>query len=336
MLTLAVDCQTEYYINMEKYNSPEEPIDFDKLDDVFDDPYIKETYAKVRSAEAKLNNGENHSNEVFIQTINNLDENWRHMKGQIIITGEITPYAGPNTLKSEDLYVEDEPFMSQGFTIQKQPIVDDNGEFIADSYRVVQQVAHLNPDGTATPALVDHDKVLIKYPDSPELRINRLDFYAPETTADIDVLLLNCEAEEDMVAALKDFRIAQDDVESYDSYLKDANVYINRLIDFDKKLPYIVMWRGAHYEAIDHDSLGVTKNTEQVRALVQPTEIRFLPYNLLNQIHGERNIHSAYLAAQVYSDNSQEDTHEIMIPVENIDGFASLRRSFNAGDTGSL
>ena len=286
--------------------TPQENAFFDRLRMSMEDPYIDRMMQRALEYEAAINETEAGKDE-RAEIVSALDREWIYSGQELVVTGDIWMVT-PERPMPHRVSVVDMKVMSNGFMFDP-----DRLEFDGEMMDGLQRASHAliiptdRTDGMASYAamhLADIRHIEYPYP-SPELRQQRFRYHFEPQADEIDDAYLRAKNDTEMLHMLHDFQFDANmaDPENVQA-LMDGQEYLNRILDLDTRMPYVVTMLGMiavfsseetpktnQTVTVSAQMATVTKPVKRLltvnRVLLQPNDLtvetatgshRFIPY----------------------------------------------------------
>ncbi|MNH50119.1 hypothetical protein D3C73_17260 [compost metagenome] len=285
----------------------------ERLEELVYDPYIDSVNAKADEIEDILNTLE--SSEVERTAFrDSLNRDWRFMNTTLRVTGSILVDEGKITkdIPSYDRYaVEDEPFLSTGFTIIPVAAVMDDEALV--SYKVGYSFSAARRSVT-----MFRDEMISQFPnDSHEAVEKRLLYHhADEALFINDRLQQQDEKDSLRVLGFRDYYVDVDLFEeSAEQFIVDAQRHLFESMNFDEDLPYVIDYMV--------DAPGTEDDLSELRLIVNPRAIVLRPLDDNSDTTPCR--YTPWMELTVHSSNQDWEPTRYCIPLRCIQSMYSIR-----------
>lgn len=304
------------------------------------DPFVERVLVLAREYNQLLAETTGISPEEEREIVNELDYEWGSvMDTEVTITGHVTvPPIGEQTEVTK-LFIDGARAVSNGFTIIHEPIIV-AGEEIGTGSRIVhhmymraadvwpsEEIEGIIDANTRVALAAEIDGSLLELDGaSVERAISWLGLACPELLEEVDERLLNTQTNEeaDAFLALRGLDINKHINISDDFTRNCIDIYLNSVIDFDKKLPYSIRLDGYSRRADKDDGHLYAIETDQLLAYIPVVGV-WPKFSDNPEDLGKWDIGARVVAMP--EDKSGDDIH-LVVPVDALALMYSVRNSF--------
>jgi hypothetical protein len=167
----------------------------------------------------------------------------------------------------------------------------------------------------------------IEYPfASNELRVQRFPINYPDLAEDIDEAIMNATDDNDKIARFRDFTLKIDFSKPDEAeLLVDAQAYIDRIMSFDRDLPfYYLQVLGKLGLMKDEEGIVVSEAQHQFRRVATVNRISLHPDDLY-ETAGDTHTFIPCLDATIHGKQAGDSPQDVIVPFTSVIWAESIR-----------